>query len=93
MLLTTPLVSVLVIDAGFLDQGEDGILIPGSYAPYLYFWPGLMTTPQEGLNNRSVFTPIAQVIGGGSTINAMVFVRFVPLSPLCVTTISLLTSG
>ncbi|KAK1783209.1 hypothetical protein QBC45DRAFT_399999 [Copromyces sp. CBS 386.78] len=70
-----PNVSVLVIDAGPLDQGEDGILVPGSYAPFLYFWPNLMTTPQEGLNNRSVFTPIAQVVGGGSTINAMVFVR------------------
>ncbi|KAJ4419709.1 hypothetical protein N0V85_000880 [Neurospora sp. IMI 360204] len=68
-------VSVLVIDAGPLDQGEDDVLVPGSYSPWLYFWPNLVTTSQEGLNNRSVFTPIAQVVGGGSTINVMVFVR------------------
>ena len=82
LLLTSPLVSVLVIDAGPLDQGEDGILVPGSYSPWLYFWPNLVTLPEEGLNNRSIFTPAARVVGGGSTINAMVFVRFVPLNPL-----------
>ncbi|KAK3391535.1 hypothetical protein B0T20DRAFT_423956 [Sordaria brevicollis] len=73
-----PDVSVLVIDAGPLDQGEDGIMVPGSFSPWLYFWPNLFTTNEVGLNNRSVFTPIAQVVGGGSTINAMVFVRGKP---------------
>lgn len=69
------IVTVLVIEAGPFDQGQDGILIPGAYAPYLYFWPNLVTTPQVGLNNR-VFPGIcAQVVGGGSTINAMVFAR------------------
>lgn len=68
-------VSVLVIEAGPLDQGEDGILVPGAFAPYLYFWPGLVTVPQEGLNNRTIDTVAAQVVGGGSTINAMVYLR------------------
>ncbi|KAK3291832.1 uncharacterized protein B0H64DRAFT_408215 [Chaetomium fimeti] len=70
-----PNVSVLVIEAGPLDQGQDGILVPGAYAPYLYFWPGLTSVPQEGLNNRAVTGIAAQVAGGGSTINAMVYLR------------------
>ncbi|EAQ83028.1 hypothetical protein CHGG_10846 [Chaetomium globosum CBS 148.51] len=70
-----PNVSVLVIEAGPLDQGQDGILVPGAYAPYLYFWPGLTSVPQQGLNNRAVTAIAAQVVGGGSTINAMVYLR------------------
>lgn len=67
--------SVLVIEAGPLDQGQDGILVPGAYAPYLYFWPGLSSVPQQGLNNRAITAIAAQVVGGGSTINAMVYLR------------------
>ncbi|KAK3935454.1 hypothetical protein QBC46DRAFT_50935 [Diplogelasinospora grovesii] len=70
-----PSVSVLVIEAGPFDAGIDGILVPGAYAPYYYFWPNLVTVPQAGLNNRSISTICAQVVGGGSTINAMVFLR------------------
>ncbi|KAM7191122.1 oxygen-dependent choline dehydrogenase [Naviculisporaceae sp. PSN 640] len=70
-----PKVTVLVIEAGPFDQGQDGILVPGAYAPYLYFWPNLTTAPQTGLNNRVFQTFCAQVVGGGSTINAMVFLR------------------
>jgi choline dehydrogenase-like flavoprotein len=68
-------VTVLVIEAGPLDQGQDGILVPGDYAPYLYFWPGFNVVPQAGLNNRTPAAIAAQVVGGGSTINAMVFLR------------------
>jgi choline dehydrogenase-like flavoprotein len=70
-------VTVLVIEAGPLDQGQDGILVPGAYAPYYYFWPNLATVPQEGLNNRTIAAITAQVVGGGSTINAMVYLRCV----------------
>ncbi|KAK3305455.1 putative glucose-methanol-choline oxidoreductase [Chaetomium strumarium] len=49
-------VDVLVVEASPVDQGQDGILVSGAYAPYLYFWPNL-------------------VVGGGSTINPMVFLR------------------
>jgi len=69
-------VTVLVIEAGPLDRGEDGILIPGAFSPWLYFWPGLVSTPQAGLNNRTVDVITAQVVGGGSTINAMVYLRY-----------------
>lgn len=68
-------VSVLVIEAGPLDRGEDGILVPGAYAPYLYFWPNLVSVPQAGLNDREIGVITAQVVGGGSTINAMVYLR------------------
>jgi choline dehydrogenase-like flavoprotein len=86
-------VTVLVVEAGPLDAGQDGILVPGAYAPYYYFWPGLTTIPQAGLNNRTIGAITAQVVGGGSTINAMVYLRCViqlhkQLSPcprICVT--------
>ncbi|KAK4153364.1 hypothetical protein C8A00DRAFT_43723 [Chaetomidium leptoderma] len=70
-----PNVSVLVIEAGPLDPGLDGILVPGAYAPYYYFWPNLASVPQAGLNNRTSGAITAQVVGGGSTINAMVYLR------------------
>lgn len=70
-------VTVLVIEAGPLDQSQDGILVPGAYAPYYYFWPNLATVPQSGLNNRTIAAITAQVVGGGSTINAMVYLRCV----------------
>lgn len=66
-----------MIEAGPFDQGQDGILVPGAFAPYLYFWPDLMSVPQEGLNNKTHFAAVAQVVGGGSTINAMVYLRCV----------------
>lgn len=70
--------TVLVIEAGPLDAGQDGILVPGAYAPWYYFWPGLNTVPQTGLNNRTISAITAQVVGGGSTINAMVYLRCAP---------------
>ncbi|KAK4236462.1 hypothetical protein C8A03DRAFT_45548 [Achaetomium macrosporum] len=60
---------------GRVDQGQDGILVPGAYAPYLYFWPNLVTVRQPGLNNRTPGAITAQVVGGGSTINAMVWLK------------------
>jgi choline dehydrogenase-like flavoprotein len=68
-------VTVLVVEAGPFDQGQDGILVPGAYAPYYYFWPNLVTVPQTGLKNREIPTIAAQVVGGGSVINAMVYLR------------------
>jgi choline dehydrogenase-like flavoprotein len=79
---TPSTVTVLVIEAGPLDQGQDGILVPGAYAPYLYFWPNLVTVPQAGLNNRTIAAITAQVVGGGSTINAMVYLRCESISLL-----------
>ncbi|KAI0406925.1 hypothetical protein F4802DRAFT_81688 [Xylaria palmicola] len=69
-----PSVSVLVVEAGPFDQGEDSVLIPGAYPAFQYF-NGLESVPQEGLNNRSVDTICAKVVGGGSVVNAMVYLR------------------
>ncbi|KAI0460423.1 hypothetical protein F5B21DRAFT_510694 [Xylaria acuta] len=69
-----PSVSVLVVEAGPFDQGEDGVLIPGAYPSFQYF-NGLESVPQEGLDNRSMDTICAKVVGGGSVVNAMVYLR------------------
>ncbi|KAL2060753.1 hypothetical protein VTL71DRAFT_9395 [Oculimacula yallundae] len=70
-----PNTSVLVIEYGPFDQGEDAVLVPGSYFPVPYFWPNIFSTPQRGLNNGTYFVPMGRVVGGGSTINAMFFLR------------------
>ncbi|CZS97710.1 related to alcohol oxidase [Rhynchosporium agropyri] len=70
-----PETSVLVIEYGSFDQGEDAVLVPGSYFPVPYFWPNIFSTPQRGLNNGTYFVPMGRVVGGGSTINAMFFLR------------------
>ncbi|KAK0122040.1 hypothetical protein ONS95_010304 [Cadophora gregata] len=70
-----PNTSVLVVEYGPFDQGEDSVLVPGSYFPVPYFWPNIFSTPQRGLNNGTYFVPMGRVVGGGSTINAMFFLR------------------
>ncbi|KAF2133649.1 GMC oxidoreductase [Dothidotthia symphoricarpi CBS 119687] len=68
-------VTVLVIEAGPFDKGEDEVLVPGSWNPAQYLWPGLVTEPLTALNNRSEPIVVAKVVGGGSTINAMNLLR------------------
>lgn len=75
MLTFSPTVSVLVIEAGPFDQWEDNVLIPGDYPPFQYFWPDLNSEPQVALNNRSLSSTCGRVVGGGSTVNAMVYSR------------------
>ncbi|CAK7211812.1 hypothetical protein SEUCBS140593_001291 [Sporothrix eucalyptigena] len=70
-----PSVNVLVIEAGPFDQGEDAVLVPGAYNPAAYLWPDLFTVPQEGLNDGVYFAICGRVVGGGSTVNAMIFIR------------------
>ncbi|KAL1896755.1 hypothetical protein Sste5346_004388 [Sporothrix stenoceras] len=70
-----PSVNVLVVEAGPFDQGEDSVLVPGAYNPGPYLWPNLFTVPQEGLNNGVYFAICGRVVGGGSTVNAMIFIR------------------
>ncbi|KAI1300919.1 hypothetical protein F5Y03DRAFT_221830 [Xylaria venustula] len=69
-----PSVSVLVVEAGPFDQGEDSVLIPGDYPAYQYL-NSLESLPEEGLDNRTVDTVCAKVVGGGSVVNAMVYLR------------------
>ncbi|KAF2843499.1 GMC oxidoreductase [Patellaria atrata CBS 101060] len=70
-----PSISVLVIEAGPFDSGEDSVLIPGSWNPGPYLWPGLSGTPQQFLNNRIISAPCGRVVGGGSAVNAMFLLR------------------
>ncbi|KAK4674869.1 hypothetical protein QC763_124480 [Podospora pseudopauciseta] len=73
-----PSVKVLVIEAGIFDQDEDNILIPGQFFtpfPFQYMYLPLPSVPQTALNNRSFNVPAGKVVGGGSVLNAMVYVR------------------
>lgn len=71
-----------MIEAGPLDQGEDGVRVPGSWFPVPYFWPNLTTEPLTALNNRPQPIVSAKVVGGGSTINAMNLLRCVNVQKL-----------
>ncbi|KAK3386440.1 hypothetical protein B0H63DRAFT_467790 [Podospora didyma] len=70
-----PSVSVLVIEAGPIDNNEESVLIPGKYFPVPYLWLPLLTVPQTALNGKIFNMPAGKVVGGGSVVNAMVFVR------------------
>ncbi|KAL4781083.1 hypothetical protein BJX76DRAFT_360243 [Aspergillus varians] len=70
-----PDVRVLVIESGAVDQDEDFVYIPGSYAPEPYCWPGLTNEPSAELNNRVFDSVVARVAGGASIVNAMIFLR------------------
>lgn len=45
--------SVLVVEYGPLDKGEDPVLVPGSYFPVPYFWPNIFSTPQVSVDGIS----------------------------------------
>ncbi|KAF5520027.1 Dehydrogenase xptC [Colletotrichum aenigma] len=70
-----PNVNVLVIETGPFDKDEDSVLIPGAFNPVPYLWPDLISARQTELNNRSFLVPAGRVVGGGSVVNGMVFVR------------------
>ncbi|KAJ7143312.1 aryl-alcohol oxidase-like protein [Mycena crocata] len=74
-----PSVKVLVIEAGGMDNGTLAMTI---YAPLLAGtglntaadW-NFTTTPQTGLNGRTLGYPRGHVIGGSSAINGMIYSR------------------
>ena len=72
-----PAVRVCLLEAGPADRS---VLIhcPAGLAVMAKFelngW-GQATTPQAGLNNRRGYQPRGKVLGGSSSINAMVYVR------------------
>lgn len=75
----TPLtvqVTVLVVEFGPLDSGNEAVTVPGlaseAYAPYSF---NLTSTRQRGLANRSFPVLSAAVVGGGSVVNGMFFDR------------------
>jgi choline dehydrogenase len=68
---------VLLVEAGPADKNP-WIHIPIGYAK-TYFDPRCNwmyhTEPDAGINNRSSYWPRGKVLGGSSSINAMVFIR------------------
>ncbi|KAL5611843.1 hypothetical protein BROUX41_000583 [Berkeleyomyces rouxiae] len=70
-----PNTKVLVIETGPFDKNEDSVLIPGNYNPVPYMWLPLESMPQVALNNKTFTAPVGRVVGGGSVINAMVYMR------------------
>ncbi|TDZ22886.1 Dehydrogenase xptC [Colletotrichum orbiculare MAFF 240422] len=70
-----PSINVLVIETGPFDKDEDSVLVPGAFFPVPYLWLGLNSSPQAALNNRSFAVPAGRVVGGGSVVNGMVYVR------------------
>lgn len=68
--------NVLVLEAGGPDSQQE-IHIPAAF-PYLFKTPfdwDYMTVPQAGLNGRQEFNPRGKVLGGSSSLNAMIFMR------------------
>ncbi|RXW18207.1 hypothetical protein EST38_g7641 [Candolleomyces aberdarensis] len=71
-----PRFNVLLIEAGPTNEGVIDIAVPGFFMNLnnTYSW-GHVTTPQIGLNNRSLPFNQARVLGGCSSHNAMVYTR------------------
>jgi choline dehydrogenase len=73
-------VSVLLLEAG--GEDEDPIFSQPSLWPqqFLTKWDwGYWSEPEPFLKNRATFTPRGRVLGGTSSMNAMLYVRGVPL--------------
>ena len=69
-------VRVLVVEAGLSDR-HPFMHIPAGYTKLSgpkTTW-GYQTVPQPGLNRRTLWYPQGKTVGGGSTINAMIYTR------------------
>jgi choline dehydrogenase len=75
-----PSVTVALVEAGPRDRNPF-IHMPGGYAILMKTgsvdW-GYHTEPQAGLNGRRLFWPRGKVLGGSSSVNAMIYIRGVP---------------
>jgi choline dehydrogenase-like flavoprotein len=72
-----PAVRVALLEAGQADQSvlihcPGGLAVMAKYE--LNGW-GYSTTPQPGLNGRRGYQPRGKVLGGSSSINAMIYAR------------------
>jgi choline dehydrogenase len=68
--------SVLLLEAGGEDKSDD-IKIPAAFpktfksdVDYAFH-----TTPQKNMGNREMYLPRGKVVGGSSSINAMIYIR------------------
>ncbi|MFB2773234.1 GMC family oxidoreductase [Pelatocladus sp. BLCC-F211] len=71
-----PNTTVLLLEAGNSDQKQE-IHIPAGFHKLFkteYDW-AYYTEPQSHLNNRQLYWPRGKVIGGSSSINAMIYIR------------------
>ncbi|KAF9458550.1 aryl-alcohol-oxidase from pleurotus Eryingii [Collybia nuda] len=73
-----PHFSVLVLEAGGSNEGVLDSIVPffcSSVVPNTPFDWNFTTTPQEGLNGRSVAYPRGHLLGGSSSVNFMAYLR------------------
>jgi choline dehydrogenase len=71
-----PSTSVLLLEAGGTDEAQE-IHIPAAFSSLFKSpidWAN-ETEPQEHLNNRKLYWPRGKVLGGSSSINAMIYMR------------------
>jgi choline dehydrogenase len=71
-----PAVKVALIEAGGSDRKQE-IQIPAAFSKLFktpYDW-NFSTTPQKHLTDREMYWPRGKVLGGSSSINAMMWVR------------------
>jgi choline dehydrogenase-like flavoprotein len=76
-LLTLSPVTVLVIEAGPLDKGEEMVVVPrqaGGAMRSIYDW-NFTSIAMPQMANRSVVIPAGKVVGGSSVLNGMCFDR------------------
>ncbi len=74
-----PSTRVLLLEAGPTDKKQE-VTIPAAFSKLFKTerdWD-FSTVPQENLNGRSLYWPRGKMLGGSSSINAMMWVRGVP---------------
>ena len=74
-----PTVSVVLIEAGDADRAWN-LHIPAAFSRLFksqYDW-AYFTEPQRHLNQRQLYVPRGKVLGGSSSINAMIYTRGSP---------------
>lgn len=72
-----PATTVLLLEAGGSDEKVDAINIPAAFASLFkteYDWD-YTTEGQKHLLGRSVYWPRGRVLGGSSSMNAMIYIR------------------
>lgn len=74
-----PSTRVLLLEAGPTDKKQE-VTIPAAFSKLFKTerdWD-YATVPQENLNGRSLYWPRGKMLGGSSSINAMMWVRGIP---------------
>lgn len=75
-----PKTSVLLLEAGPTDADQEAVHVPVAF-PTLFKtdldWD-YSSSEQEGLNGRQLYSPRGKVLGGCSSINAMIYQRGAP---------------